>query len=103
MTATARFEWDENKNRANQRKHGVSFEEAAQVFLDPLHVSVQDRTEDGELRWRTCGLTAGFVLLVVAHTAIEHDEDGQAVEVIRIISARRADRKERRRYEEENG
>ena len=38
-----RFEWDDAKNRANQVKHGVSFEEAAQVFRDPLHVSIQDR------------------------------------------------------------
>ena len=43
-----RFEWDEAKNRSNQRKHhGVSFEEARQVFQDPLHLSVQDRIEDG--------------------------------------------------------
>jgi uncharacterized protein len=98
-----RFEWDETKNRTNQRTHGVSFEVAAQVFLDPLHVSTQDRIENGERRWQTFGLTAGFALLVVAHTTTEYDEFGQVVEVVRIISARRADRKERRRYEEENG
>ena len=51
MTMSLRFEWDEAKNRANQRKHGVSFEEAAHVFRDPLQVSVQDRTEGGEQRW----------------------------------------------------
>jgi uncharacterized DUF497 family protein len=55
-------EWDETKNQANQRKHGVSFEEAAQVFLDPLHLSDHDRTEGGERRWQTFGLVAGFVL-----------------------------------------
>jgi uncharacterized protein len=98
-----RFEWDENKNRANQRKHGVSFEAAAQVFFDPLHVSIQDRVEGGEQRWRTCGMAGGFALLVVAHATTEDDDDGQTVEVIRIISARRADRREKRRYEEENG
>lgn len=98
-----RFEWDETKNRANQRKHGISFEDAARVFFDPLHVSIQDRVEDGEQRWQTFGLVAGLVLVLVAHTTTEDDEDGQAVEIIRIISARRADRWERRRYEEENG
>jgi uncharacterized protein len=97
-----RFEWDENKNQANQRKHGISFEQAAQVFLDPLHLSIQDRVEDGELRWQTFGLAAGFVILLVAHTTTKYDENEHVVEVIRIISARRADRKERRRYEEDN-
>ncbi len=101
--ATIRYEWDENKNRTNQRKHGVSFEVAARVFLDPLHVSIVDRLEGGEHRWQTFGRTSGFALLVVAHTTTEHDEAGLWVEVVRIISARRADRKERRRYEEENG
>jgi uncharacterized DUF497 family protein len=100
MSNLTRIEWDENKNLSNQRKHGVGFEEAAQVFLDPLHISRQDRIEGGELRWQTCGFTAELVLLLVAHTATEYDEDGREVEVIRIISARRADRKERQRYEE---
>ena len=48
-----RFEWDESKNLSNRRKHGVSFEEASQVFCDPLYVSVQDRVVGGELRWQT--------------------------------------------------
>jgi uncharacterized protein len=82
-----RFEWNEQKNRTNQRNHGISFEEAAQVFLDPFHVSIQDRTEDGERRWQTFGLSSGFALLVVAHTTTEYDENDGAVEVIRIISA----------------
>jgi uncharacterized protein len=73
------------------------------VFLDPLHVSTQDRIENGERRWQTIGLTTGFALLVVAHTTAEYDEAGQILEVVRIISARPAVRKERRRYEEENG
>lgn len=73
----------------------MSFEEAAQVFLDPLHLSDHDRIEGGERRWQTFGLVAGFVLLIVAHTTIEEDAKGEIVEVIRIISARRANRKER--------
>ena len=65
---SVRFEWDEAKNLSNQRKHdGVSFEEAGRVFQDPLHVSVQDRIEDGERRWQTLGAVEGFVILVVAH------------------------------------
>ena len=98
-----RFEWDETKNLSNGRKHGVSFEDACQVFRDPLCVSVQDRVESGELRWQTLGLVEGLLLLTVAHTVREELEDGTLVDVIRIISARRATRKERRRYEEENG
>ena len=98
-----RFEWDETKNLSNRRKHGVSFEEACQVFLDPLYVSVQDRIEGGESRWQTLGLVEGVHLLTVAHTVREELEDGALVDVIRIISARHATRKERRRYEDENG
>ncbi len=99
-----RFEWDEAKNRSNQRKHdGVSFEEARQVFRDPLHVSVQDRVEDGELRWQTVGAVQGFVILVVAHTFTEEQADGGSVEIIRIISARRATPREKRRYENQEG
>ena len=98
-----RFEWDEAKNLSNQRKHeGVSFEEARHVFEDPLHVSVQDRIEGGEPRWQTIGAVQGFVILVVAHTLTEEDDNGGSVEIIRIISARRATPRERRRYENEN-
>jgi uncharacterized protein len=98
-----RFEWDEAKNLSNRRKHGVSFEEASQVFRDPPYVSVQDRVEGGELRWQTLGLAEDLLLLTVAHTVREERDDGKSVEVIRIISARPATRKERRRYEDENG
>ena len=98
-----RFEWDEVKNLANQRKHGVDFEEASQVFLDPLFVSVLDRVQDGEQRWRTYGKVKGWLLMMVAHTVREMDEQGRTIEVMRIISARSATRKERQRYEDENG
>ena len=101
MTAI-RFEWDEAKNISNRRKHGVSFEEACHVFFDPLFVSVLDRIEGGEERWRTYGEVEGLLLLLVAHTVREDDCHETTVEVIRIISARRATRKERQRYEEEN-
>lgn len=97
-----RFEWDEAKNLSNQRKHGVSFEQASQVFRDPLFVSVKDRIQDGEVRWRTYGKVNGFLLLVVAHTVREESESGSIEEIVRMISARSATRMERQRYEEEN-
>jgi hypothetical protein len=98
-----RFEWDEAKNVSNQRKHGISFEEASKVFWDPLFVSVKDRIEGGEQRWRTYGEVDGWLLMMAAHTLKEEDEAGRTREVIRIISARYATRRERQRYEDENG
>ena len=94
-----RFEWDPTKAASNLRKHGVSFPTAARVFSDPYALVEQDRIENGEERWQTIGVVDGIVMLLVAHTVREQDD----IEVIRIISARRADRKERRRYEKENG
>jgi hypothetical protein len=91
-----RFEWDPVKARSNQRKHGVSFEDAMHVFQDPCALSEQDRIEDGERRWQTIGLAGGVVLLLVAHLV---REEGPA-EIVRIISARRATRKEHIRYEQ---
>ena len=98
-----RFEWDEAKNLSNRRKHGITFEEACAAFLDPLYVSVQGRQEDGEPRWLPLGIVEGLLLLTVAQTVREERDHGTLVEVIRIISARQATRKKRRRYEDENG
>lgn len=89
------FEWDTGKAEANFRKHRVRFEEAARVFGDPLSFSEMDRVENGEQRWRTIGMSGGVLLLLVAH--LVREENG--AEIVRIISARRADKKERRRYE----
>lgn len=98
-----RFAWDETKNRSNQNKHdGIAFEEAAHVFRDPFRLTRQDRIEDGEERWQTIGVVHGVTVLLVAHTITEDDDDGEPVEVIRIISARRATPKERKHYEHEN-
>jgi uncharacterized protein len=94
-----RFEWDPDKAASNFRKHSVSFETAVLVFADPNALAEQDRIENGEERWQTIGLVGDTVVLLVAHTV---SEDGD-IEVIRLISARRANRRERRRYEEENG
>ena len=91
------FEWDDHKADLNFRKHGIRFEDAARVFDDPLALSVQDRIEHGEQRWQTLGMVGGGVILLVAHTLQLEDE---GAEIIRIISARRADRHERHHYEQ---
>lgn len=98
-----RFTWDEAKNLSNQKKHdGIGFEVAAHVFNDPLRLMLQDRIEAGEERWQTLGIVHGVTVLLVAHTITETTEGRTPVEIIRIISARRATRKERKRYEQEN-
>ena len=89
------FEWDERKNRANQAKHGLSFETAALVFEDPNAISLLDRVVEGEERWRTLGMAGGIAILLVAHTQSEDEEPR-----IRIISARKATWWERKIYEE---
>jgi uncharacterized protein len=90
-----RFEWEEGKNRVNQSKHdGLDFETAARVFNDPKVVLAKDRIVEGEQRWHAIGSVSGAVLLVV-HTYREED-DGE--EIIRIISAREANQRERRVY-----
>lgn len=101
MVGLIRFEWDPAKAATNQRKHGLSFETASRAFADPFALTEQDRLDDGEQRWRTIGVVEGHLLLLVAHLIREEDDEGQIIEVIRIISARKADRSERRRYEEE--
>jgi uncharacterized protein len=91
-----RFEWNEAKAESNFRKHGVRFETARRVFDDPFALMEQDRVVHGEVRWQTVGLAKGIALLLVAHTVRDEGQD----EVIRIISARRAEPKEQRRYDE---
>jgi len=92
------IEWDETKNRINQKNHGLDFEIAQLVFNDPLHVSKQDRYENGEERWQTLGNVGGLSILLVAHTI--NDDEGN--EVIRIISARKATKHEKKDYEKIN-
>lgn len=91
------FSWDDAKDESNQRKHGLSFAAAKLVFDDPLHVTRHDRIENGEQRWQTVGLAGGVALLLVAHTWHEADS---GLEHIRIISARRATKLERKVYEQ---
>jgi uncharacterized DUF497 family protein len=89
------FEWDNQKNQLNKRKHGLSFETASFTFQDPFILSVpDDRTHYAEERWQSLGLIQG-ILIYVAHTI---GEDNNGEEIIRIISARAATANEVRRY-----
>ena len=96
--ATTRFEWDPEKERLNIAKHGISFEHAALVFADPQSISEADEYIGHESRWRTIGLLGGALIAVVVHLRWEEDYNQDAQEVIRIISARRAERREIRHY-----
>ena len=88
-----RFDWDKDKNIANQKKHGISFEEAQTVFVDENALMIHDpdhsRDED---RFILLGLSASIRLMVVCHCYRENGD------VIRIISARKATRMEQKRY-----
>ena len=91
-----RYEWDQNKNFANQKKHGISFDEAIEVFDDPLHVSVLDEKYSYfEERWITVGSTKNISIVVVVN--LFFSDEGE--EVIRVISAREATSNERKNYE----
>ena len=91
------FKWDEDKAKTNLAKHHVSFETAVRVFSDPFQLTEQNRIENGERRWQTMGMVDGQMVLFVAHTVIDDDS---GAEIIRIISARKADPTERKRYEQ---
>ncbi len=91
-----KFEWDVNKERANIKKHGVSFEQASYVFADPCALSMYDEDHsDDEERWVLLGRTLNETLLVVVHTYRDKNE----VEYVRIISARKATKKEKQVYQ----
>ncbi len=92
-----KFEWSETKNKLNIQSHQVDFEEAKAVFNDPLHISRLDHRFDYfEERWITLGTTDKQKILVVAN--LFFDDNGE--EIIRIISARKANSKERLFYEQ---
>lgn len=89
------FEWDAGKAAVNLRKHHVSFEDAARVFLDPHRIETYDGWDAyGEDRWKTVGMVEP-VLLVVVYTV-----RGREGDIIRLISARKADAHERTHYRE---
>ena len=88
-----KFEWDENKNLSNQRKHKVSFEEAKTVFTDELARLIPDPDNSiGEERFILMGMSLQHNLLTVCHCE-------RSSNTIRIISARKADKFERKQYE----
>lgn len=87
-----RFEWDEAKNRLNIRDHKIDFADVLPVFRGPMLVELDDREEYGEDRWVAVG-SLGNLVIVVVYTERRRD-------TVRIISARKANRFERRRYEQ---
>lgn len=86
------YEWNEAKNRINREKHGIGFETARHVFDDPNRL-VNDSPRNGEARWKTVGLLFG-VLFTVVYTLRRT--------AVRLISARRASRKEVQTYHNHN-
>lgn len=85
------FECDPVKAASNEAKHGLSFDLAARVFFDPLRIEAHDQSENyGEDRWATIGM-AGNGLLYVVYTVRDGD-------TIRLISARKANERERKQY-----
>ena len=91
------FEWDPRKAKDNLAKHKVSFQRAAAIFFDPFALSIFDDEHSlDEDRWITLGKDNNSVLIVVSHTFRKIDPN---TFTIRLISARKATRKERRHYE----
>ena len=84
-----RFEWDEEKRLANLRKHGIDFADVENVFADEVYTIVDDRFDYGEIRYLSLGLLFGEII------AISHTETD---EIIRFISARKAEKHEQETY-----
>ena len=84
------FEWDETKNQKNQQKHYISFEEAAEIFQGVVFTFTSNKIDYGEVQKVSIGTIQNVVIVAVVHT----DRQGK----IRIISARKATLKERRKY-----
>ena len=85
------FGWDEKKNRTNIRDHGIRFEDAQRIFDGPVLTEIDERYNYDEIREISLGLLEGVVVLMVVHT----DRNN----ITRLISARKATPRERRRYE----
>jgi uncharacterized DUF497 family protein len=86
------FEWDEDKNRANIQKHKIDFADIPAIFNGPMLVELDEREDYGEERWIGIGFLRDIVVVVVF---TERRQD-----TIRIISARKASKHERKRYEQ---
>lgn len=84
------FEWDEDKNIVNIEKHGIDFESAEEIFSSPLLRGVDNRKDYGEIRWIALGILQG-ICVVIVYT--EHLK-------VRIISIRRANREETKKYKD---
>lgn len=92
------FEWDPDKAKSNRQKHKVSFELAATIFSDPTSLSIYDEEHsESEDRWITLGISQNGNLLVVIHAFNEIDNETAN---IRIISARKATKRELKQYKE---
>ena len=90
------FSWDTRKAITNFEKHGVSFEEAATIFADPEGLNWEDSVHSAqEARYKRVAMSVGGNILIMVYT-VRRTKDGK--ETIRIISARRASRKERKAY-----
>ncbi|MBU2543834.1 BrnT family toxin [Patescibacteria group bacterium] len=90
------FEWNYVKAKSNLQKHNINFERAAEIFLDPFMLSeFDDEHSEKEERWITIGKDRNNITIVVIHTFKEIDSDNSTV---RIISARRATKKENKQY-----
>jgi len=88
-----KFEWDENKNQANIKKHGIDFSQAIYVFSDPFALNIpDDEHSETEERWILLGKSLQMCVLLIVHTYREGDS-------IRIISARKSTKNEQRIYE----
>jgi uncharacterized protein len=88
--------WNNAKAASNKLKHGVSFMTASKAMSDPFRFDELDDDVHDEERWRSLALADGVLILLIIHTSWEEDE----TEIIRIISARPANREERWRYEQ---
>ncbi len=97
MTARFEFDWDPLKAAQNLAKYRVAFEDAASIFLDPLALTIADTSLASEERWVTIGLSRINSLLLAVHTHVEISGDHV---YIRIISARKPSRREKRHYEQ---
>ncbi|MEL6170397.1 MAG: BrnT family toxin [Pseudomonadota bacterium] len=87
---TSRFEWDDQKSAENLKKHGIAFDEAQEIFKGPVFTRIDDRFAYDETREISLGILGEMIVLSVAHT----DREG----TIRIISARKATKAERRLF-----
>jgi uncharacterized DUF497 family protein len=92
------FEWDPAKAKSNERKHGIRFEDAIRVFDDPNAFFREDHSTDDDRRWQAIGVASNAVLILVVHTVrASSDEE---LQIIRIISARLATKREQILYGE---